>query len=261
MATTVQVKNFIAQIAPLIQAEAKARGYKVVSAVIAQACIESGFGLSSLSAKYHNYFGLKCGSSWKGASVNMKTKEEYKAGTLTTIKANFRAYGSMKEGVAGYYDFIQYKRYANLKTATTAREYLERIKADGYATSSTYVQTNMNVVEKYVLTVWDNFTGAAQIVAASSQTKPNINYKVGETYTLKSNMFVRTAPRGKKKTFAELTADGQKNAYAAAGVAVLKKGTRVTVQSAVVTDDGAVWVKIPSGYVCGVDGGGKVYIA
>jgi len=265
MATTKQIKDFIAQIAPIIQSEAKTRGYKVVSPIIAQACIESGYGLSSLAAKYHNYFGMKCGGSWKGASVNMKTKEEYKVGTLTTIRDNFRAYSSMTEGVKGYFDFIATKRYANLKTATTAREYLERIKADGYATSSTYVKTNMNVVEKYGLTAWDNFAaGTGQLAAASIESKPAktpTGYTVGKTYTLKSNMYVRTEPRGRKKTLAELTADGRKHAYKdGAGAALLKKGTKVTAQGVKENEDGSVWLKIPSGYICAVNSGGKVYI-
>lgn len=156
MASAAEAKNFIKTIGPLIQQEAKKRGYKVCSAAIAQACIESNYGKSGLSAKYHNYFGLKCGKSWKGKSVNMKTKEEYTVGQLTTIKDNFRVYDNMEDGVTGYYDFISTSRYANLKTAKTAQEYLERIKADGYATSSTYVSTNMGVVNKYGLTAFDD---------------------------------------------------------------------------------------------------------
>lgn len=155
MATKQQMDEFIQKIAPLIQAEAKKRGYHVASPVIAQACVESAYGLSSLGYKYHNYFGLKCGSSWKGKSVNLKTKEEYTAGVLTTIKDNFRAYDSMEEGVKGYFDFINTKRYENLKSALTPRDYLERIKADGYATSSSYVATNMNTIEKHNLTRFD----------------------------------------------------------------------------------------------------------
>jgi len=155
MASSAQAKQFIQQIAPLIQEEAKRRGYLVCSPIIAQACIESNFGISSLSAKYHNYFGLKCGSAWKGKSVNLKTKEEYTVGTLTTIRDNFRAYDSMEEGVKGYFDFISTKRYSNLKSASTPREYLERIKADGYATSSSYVNTNMNCIGKFDLEKWD----------------------------------------------------------------------------------------------------------
>lgn len=153
--TLAQAKSFIEQIAPLMQKEAKKRGYLIVSTAIAQAIIESAAGTSGL-AKYNNFFGLKCGSSWKGASVNMKTKEEYKVGTLTTIRDNFRAYPNMEEGVKGYYDFISTKRYANLKTATTPKQYAEMLKADGYATSSSYVNTLVSTVSKWGLTKYDN---------------------------------------------------------------------------------------------------------
>ncbi len=158
--SSAQAKEFINKIAPLIVAEGKKRGYKIFSTVIAQAIIESASGTSSLGYKYHNYFGMKCGSSWKGKSVNLRTKEEYTVGTLTSIRDNFRVYGSMAEGVAGYYDFISTKRYANLKSAQTAQEYAERLKADGYATSSTYVNTLISTVKKYNLTKYD--TGAIE---------------------------------------------------------------------------------------------------
>ena len=167
MATAAQAKQFIKEIAPIIQKYAKQYGYKVASPIIAQACIESAFGTSSLGYKYHNYFGMKCGSSWKGKSVNLATKEEYTPGTLTNIKANFRAFGTMDEGVEGYFIFISLKRYSNLKEATTPKEYLEMIKADGYATSSTYVNTNMSCINKYELTKYDNMNGAAEVISVA----------------------------------------------------------------------------------------------
>lgn len=150
MASSAQAKQFIETIGPIIQEEAKARGYKVCSAIIAQACIESGYNTSLLSTRYHNYFGMKCGSSWKGASVNLATKEEYNS-QLVSIRDNFRAYPDMIAGVKGYFDFISTSRYANLKGAATAQEYLEIIKRDGYATSSSYINTCMNVVNRYGL--------------------------------------------------------------------------------------------------------------
>ena len=264
MATAAQQTAFINQIAPLIQAEAKKRGYKVASAIIAQAICESAWGLSSLAAKYHNYFGLKCGSSWKGKSVNMTTKEEYTVGTLSTIKDNFRAYDNMAAGVAGYFDFISYSRYANLKSATTARDYLEKIKADGYATSSTYVNTNMNIVKNYNLEAWDNFSTTPTASAAAPATvAPNAapTYKVGVTYTTTANLYVRTEPRGTKKTLSQLTADGRKHAYTdKSGAAILRKNTSVTIQKATRLSNGSLWVKIPSGYICAVDTDGSVYI-
>lgn len=158
MATAAQAKEFIKMVAPIVQKYAKLYGYKVASPIIAQACIESAYGTSSLGYKYHNYFGMKCGSSWKGKSVNLATKEEYKKGTLTNIKANFRVYDSMEEGIKGYFEFINTSRYANLKTASTPKVYLERIKADGYATSSTYVNTNMSCISKYNLAKYDTLT-------------------------------------------------------------------------------------------------------
>lgn len=155
MASSAQAKAFINEIAYLIQDEAKARGYQVCSPIIAQACIESAFGTSSLGYRWNNFFGMKCGSSWKGKSVNLSTKEEYTPGQLTTIRDNFRAYDSMEEGVKGYFDFINTKRYANLKGAKTPKEYLELIKKDGYATSSSYVNTNMNCITRYNLDRFD----------------------------------------------------------------------------------------------------------
>lgn len=164
MASSAQAKQFIQIIGPIIQEEAKKRGYKVASPIIAQACIESAFGTSKLGSRWHNYFGMKCGNTWKGASVNLSTKEEYKVGQLTTIRDNFRAYATMEEGVCGYFEFISTKRYSNLKQAKTPKEYLELIKKDGYATSSTYVNTNLSCISKYDLTKydWEN-TPAASI--------------------------------------------------------------------------------------------------
>lgn len=160
--STAQAKDFIKYIAPMIQKEAKVRGYKICSTVIAQAIIEGAAGTSILAKDYHNHFGMKCGKSWKGGSVNMKTKEEYTPGQLVSIKDNFRTYRSDEEGVKGYYDFISAPRYDNLKTATTYREYAERLKLDQYATSNSYVQTLCNTVTRYNLTVYDEATEPSQ---------------------------------------------------------------------------------------------------
>lgn len=154
--SSAQAKEFIKHIAPMIQSEAKRRGYKICSTVIAQAIIEGAAGTSILAKTYHNHFGMKCGKSWKGKSVNLKTKEEYTVGNLTTIKDNFRVYDSDEQGVIGYFDFVSAPRYANLKEALTYKQYAELLKADGYATSSSYVQTLCNTVVKYDLNKWDD---------------------------------------------------------------------------------------------------------
>ena len=175
---TVQ-ETFIETIGPLIRKEAINRGYFVASPVIAQACLESNYGRSVLSARYFNYFGLKCGSSWKGKSVNLSTKEEYTTGVLTTIRDNFRVYNSAAEGVKGYYDFISAKRYSNLKSAKSPYDYLTLIKADGYATSSTYVTSNMNVITKYNLKRFDDFTPSFILKEANPYRATSATLKQG----------------------------------------------------------------------------------
>lgn len=151
--------QFIDFIGDTITVIAKERGYKYPSAIIGQAIIESANGNSLLAREYCNYFGLKCGSSWKGKSVNLQTKEEYQKGTLTTIRDNFRVYDSVVKGVQGYFDFIQYDRYKNLKTATSSKHYLELLKQDGYCTSSTYVNNVYKIVVDYNLEKrFDNMT-------------------------------------------------------------------------------------------------------
>ena len=155
---TTEQKTFIENIAAAARKHAANYGIAVISPIIAQAINESGWGKSTLAAKYHNYFGMKCGSAWKGKSVNMSTCEEYEVGVLTQIKDNFRVYDSLEEGVKGYFDFISASRYANLKGVTDPKTYIENIKADGYATSSQYVKNLLNLVSTYNLTQYDNIT-------------------------------------------------------------------------------------------------------
>lgn len=154
-------QEFIDQIAGYVKKYAAIFGICVHSPIIAQAILESGLGKSKLAANYHNYFGLKCGTKWTGKSVNMNTQEEHEPGVLTMIADNFRVFDSMEEGVKGYFEFIQLARYQNLKGITDPQKYLETIKADGYASRSTYVQSNMNVIEQYNLTQYDGESGSS----------------------------------------------------------------------------------------------------
>lgn len=261
MATQAQQAAFIKQIAPLIVKYAKGRGYKCVSGAIAQACLESGYGLSSLAAKYHNYFGLKCGGSWKGASVNMRTMEEYTVGTLTAISDNFRAYKDMEQGVKGYYDFIAYTRYKAVKDKTTPEAYLTAIKAAGYATSSTYVQNNMRVVQAHNLTAWDAYLNGGSIPAdvQTGQADNTPEFTVGKVYQLAVELKVRTdaGTWSRAKTHTELTANARANDKDKDGA--IDKGTKVTCQE-VKRDGSDVWIRIPSGWIAAYYQGNR-YVA
>lgn len=152
---TSEQKSFVESIAVYVRRFAPQYGIKVCSPIIAQAILESAWGRSKLSAQYHNYFGLKCGSKWTGKSVNLSTQEEYTPGTKTAIKDNFRVYDSMEEGINGYFEFIQLPRYQNLRGITDPKKYLETIKADGYATASNYAEEVYSVIVKHNLTQYD----------------------------------------------------------------------------------------------------------
>ena len=197
---------FIQKVAEKVSKYAPLYGISVHSPIIAQAIIESGWGKSGLASKYHNYFGLKCGSSWKGKSVNMTTKEEYKVGTMTNIRDNFRVFDDFDDGIRGYFEFINTSRYANLKGVKNPEEYCRRIKADGYATSSKYVDNIMRVIRDNKLTRFDGngdgdmkkeeLTGkvlsgkeiidilASRVVAGDYGTGVDRKKKLGELYPI-----------------------------------------------------------------------------
>ena len=149
-------ESFIQKVAEKVRKYAPLYGIEVHSPIIAQAILESGWGSSMLASKYNNYFGLKCGGAWNGKSVNMQTSEEYEVGVHTQIRDNFRVFDDFDDGIRGYFEFINYSRYANLKGVTSPEEYCKRIKADGYATSSTYVDNLMRVIRENNLTRFDN---------------------------------------------------------------------------------------------------------
>lgn len=154
---TDEQKIFCDKIYNALKAQAPTYNMACYSAIIGQAIIESNWGKSELSAKYNNYFGMKCGSSWKGKSVNMSTHEEYN-GNNVIIRDNFRVYDSLEDGVKGYLEFTNTQRYSNLKGVKDPLTYLTLIKNDGYATSSTYVDTVMTIITTCELTKYDCLT-------------------------------------------------------------------------------------------------------
>lgn len=173
------------QLIPAVIKEAKARGYNFPSIIIAQAIQESGARVpSTLASKYNNFFGMKCGSSWKGKSVNMKTKECYNGATYVTIKDNFRVYDTVEEGVKGYFDFISAKRYENLKTAKSPEEYAYLIKQDGYATGINYAENVIKVMNTYGLKDYDKANVPTPVTEPKKDGKNSIKLAVISIQTI-----------------------------------------------------------------------------
>lgn len=149
-------EEFIFSIQPYITTWKQLFGFGVVSAIIAQACHESGYGTSD-KAQHNNYFGLK----YKGNRVTCNsgkftsTSFEYKDGVRYPIVTEWYEFPDMNTGVQGYFQFINSGNYAKAKTATTPEGYLQALKDTGYATGPNYVENCMKVVNTYNLTQFD----------------------------------------------------------------------------------------------------------
>ena len=258
MATKKQQLEFIAMIAPI--AQAKSKGRVLPSVCIAQACCESGYGTSSKMVHANALFGIKVGSSkahfgnaWHDKAYSTRTKECYDGKTYVAITDMFRAYDSVEDAVEDYYDMLAAcKRYKACIGQKDPLACITAIKNGGYATSPTYVNTIMGIIKQFDLTRYDS--------VATSQPAKATPYKVGSNYILQYNMYIRDLPRGTKKTYLQLSTNAKCHAYQdAAGHGILKNGTVVTCKE-IREQAGEIWIRIPSGWVCGVGTDGQKYV-
>lgn len=150
--------EFIPTIAPLVVAENNKRGKPLYpSVVIAQAICESGWGQSKIMMKANAIFGIKATSNWKGKIYNANTQECYDGINYTNINACFRAYNSLTESISDYFDLItKSERYRKSCVSNSPLECITAIKNGGYATSPTYINTIMSIINSNNLTQYDN---------------------------------------------------------------------------------------------------------
>ena len=159
-------QEFVKELGILVQNFAPKYNIKVCSAIIAQACLESGFGTSNLS-KNHNYFGL----------MYRENRVKAASGFVQTVKGNkFFKFASMEKGVEGYFQFINISHYAKLKEAKTPEEYLKFIIEAKYATDPKYIEKCMSIVDKYNLASFDK--NKAVTAESTTQQAPADLYRI-----------------------------------------------------------------------------------
>ncbi|EDW20796.1 alkaline phosphatase [Bacillus pumilus] len=145
--------DFIKKLAPGAQKVYKK--YNVLaSLVIAQGCLESGFGTSGLSKQANNLFGIK--GTYNGKYVLMWTSEQDKKGNVTRIQAKFRKYPSYAESLADLGSL--YTRLSRYKAVVGEKDYKKATAAvskAGYATDIHYPSKLNSIIEKYNLTKYD----------------------------------------------------------------------------------------------------------
>lgn len=146
------VNSFIEKISPAAVQEM--HDHRIpASLIIAQGICESRSGDSLLASKYNNLFGIKAGSSWAGNKVSLKTKE-FVNGKYITVYSYFRVYSSWTDSIKDHTQLLLSPRYKNI-VGTDYKTACILIKQDGYATSPTYTQTLISIIEKYKLYEYD----------------------------------------------------------------------------------------------------------
>lgn len=216
--------------------------YKILpSLTIAQAILESNWGKSGLSKDCYNFFGMKwskgCGCDYK----EYKTKEQKKDGSYITITAKFRKYKSVEEGVRGYYKFLQYKRYQNLRGVTDYNKACDLIRQDGWATSLSYAENLKKFIRAYGLDDFD--MKVLGIVKRYTVTASAIKIREGAS--------TRYAQKAAKDC-----PSAQSNIL---GKAVYRKGTVISVKELITISAGEVWGRTKDGYVA-LKYGGNWYV-
>lgn len=169
MANATTIANFIEEIAPCAQYAYKTLGKVKPSVCIGMACIESAYGTSQIMRKHNAFLGHKVGSGktatkyWSGAFFVSKTKEEYTIGQHTVIRSAFRSFPEgMQQCVLNFYELLNTSLYARVKADADYETQMKQIKACGYMTSSTEVNSVISLIKKYNLTKYDSGEASAE---------------------------------------------------------------------------------------------------
>lgn len=200
--------EYIKLISPHVQRACKRYGY-LPSVLIAQSCLENGYGIPSywdnpeikLLIEGNNMVGIKAellSSSWNDKTVwngEIITKEtpEEKDGKIIHIKDAFRKYTSIEESFVDYLLFMKYasnygkggtpkygEKILSIKDPATLIREVSRL---GYATGSTYSSSVMRIINKHDLTLFDNLSDITP--TSYTEGKKSSTYKKIESKAIK----------------------------------------------------------------------------
>ncbi len=201
--TTQQQMEFIAfidKIGELAVIDMRESGV-LASVTIAQAILESGYGMEELARKANNFFGMKCtlsGNTWKSvwdgkSKYTKKTQEQKKDGKEYTVTANFRKYPNMETSVKDHSCYLTGARkggrlrFPGLSGEKDYQKAIQIIKDGGYATDTQYVSKVCSIIEKFGLFQYDVMEAGedsdAGINIIEQLAKQNPCYKKGTQIT------------------------------------------------------------------------------
>ncbi len=125
------------------------------SITLAQGALESGDGNSRLARSGNNHFGIKCHDDWNGKRIFEDDDARNEC---------FRKYRSVEDSYRDHSDYLRSKsRYAFLfdLPVTDYKGWARGLKKAGYATSPSYAQSLIKIIEDYNLDLYDRTGGAS----------------------------------------------------------------------------------------------------
>lgn len=130
------------------------RKYRIPASItLAQGLLESGAGKSELARKSNNHFGIKC-HSWDGKRTYHDDDEKGEC---------FRVYKNVRDSYEDHSIFLATgSRYAFLFkfSETDYVNWARGLKRAGYATSPTYADKLIEIIERYDLDRFDRAQGS-----------------------------------------------------------------------------------------------------
>lgn len=135
------------------------------SITLAQGLLESGGGNSELAKKSNNHFGIKCGADWQGPYVTHFDDNR---------NERFRVYDSPQQSFEDHSKFLLRPRYQRLFRLSILdyKGWARGLKACGYATSPTYADRLISIIELYKLDDLDEDPNAPKFVMPELPAAP-----------------------------------------------------------------------------------------
>lgn len=144
---------------------------------LAQGLLESNSGQSTLARRGNNHFGMKCGSNWQGGTIYREDDDYNDQGQL--IKSCFRTYRNGQASFVAHSEFLRDPRKAFRYgflfrlDPTDYQRWAYGLKQAGYATSPTYPEKLIGLIERYQLYQYDTAL-LADGANSNTNTSPNI---------------------------------------------------------------------------------------
>jgi hypothetical protein len=133
------------------------RGGVPASITLAQGALESGDGNSRLARDANNHFGIKCHEDWDGKKIFEDDDAKNEC---------FRKYKSVEDSYRDHSDYLKAKtRYAFLfeLDITDYKGWARGLKRAGYATSPSYAESLIRIIEEFDLNKIDRTGETARL--------------------------------------------------------------------------------------------------